>query len=169
AELVERVRQGSLDAAIVSDLVEGSGGLKWHPFLREPLVCIAPLDAPQKKAEELVTTMPFIRYTRDAWVGELIDTFLKRRRLQVSEMMVLDTLEAVTAMVHHGLGVSIIPQRRSHEPETLPVRRLAFSGAVTYRTIGFVYPQDHEKTELAETFLEALRHLAGGYELTGLV
>lgn len=169
AELVDRVRQGSLDAAIVSDLVEGSAGLEWHPFLREPLVCIAPLDAPARKAEELITSMPFIRYTRHAWVGELIDAFLKRRRLQVTEMMVLDTLEAITTMVHHGLGVSIIPQRRVLDPQTSLVKQVSFSGTATYRTIGFVYLPDHEKVGLAETFLDELRKLTAGFELDGPV
>ncbi|MCO6049340.1 LysR family transcriptional regulator [Mesorhizobium sp. RP14(2022)] len=167
AELVTRVRQGSLDAAIVSDLVEGSAGVEWHPFLREPLICIAPPDAPLRKAEELITTMPFIRYTRHAWVGELIDAFLKRRRLQVSEMMVLDTLEAVTTMVHHGLGVSIIPQRRLIDPNALAVRQLAFSGTATYRTVGLVHLPDNERVTLAETLLEELRKLTSGFDLDG--
>lgn len=165
AELVARVRQGTLDAAIVSDLVEGSAGVEWHPFLREPLICIAPLDAPPRKAEELITSMPFIRYSRHAWVGELIYAFLKRRRLQVTEMMVLDTLEAVTTMVHHGLGVSIIPQRRLIEPNTLAVRELAFTGAATYRTVGVVYLPDNERVALTGTLLEELRKLTGGFDL----
>lgn len=164
ASLVDRVRQGILDAAIISDLTEGSGGLEWHPFLREPLVCIAPLDAPSRKAEELVTSMPFIRYTRQAWVGELIDAFLKRRRLQVTEMMVLDTLEAITTMVHHGLGVSIIPQRKSPDAPTMPVKQIAFSGVATYRTIGCVYLSEHEKARLAETLLDELKKLTAGFE-----
>ena len=156
ADLVDRARQGKLDAAIVSDLVHGSSGLEWSPFLREPLVLIAPEEVPQRRAEELVTSLPFIRYTRQAWVGELIDAYLKRRRLRVNEMMELDTLEAITTMVHHGLGVSIVPQRGLQDSLALPVRRLSFSGSPAYRTIGLVFLRNHAKTALAETLLEEL-------------
>lgn len=159
ADLVDRARQGNLDAAIVSDLVQGSSGLEWSPFLQEPLVLIAPPDAPKRRAEELVTTYPFIRYTRQAWVGELIDGYLRKRRLQVNEMMELDTLEAITTMVHHGLGVSVVPQRGIYDPLALPVRQVAFSGSPDYRTVGLVYLRDHAKAALAETLLEELRNL----------
>tara|TARA_R110002020_G_scaffold410770_5_gene620467 strand:- start:34746 stop:35648 length:903 start_codon:yes stop_codon:yes gene_type:complete len=160
ADLVDRARQGKVDAAIVSDLVHGSSGLEWSPFLREPLVLIAPADVPQRRAEELLTTYPFIRYTRQAWVGELIDAYLKTRRLRVNEMMELDTLEAITTMVHHGLGVSIVPQRGMHDPLALPVRRVAFSGPPAYRTIGLVYLRDHAKAALAQTLLDELASLS---------
>ena len=109
ADLVEKVHRGALDAAIVSEWRGGNSGLKWLPFAYEPLVLIAPIDAPALSAEELVTSMPFIRYTRQAWVGDLIDGFLRKRRLKVDEVMTLDTLEAITTMVHHGLGVSVVP------------------------------------------------------------
>ncbi|MBM1173578.1 LysR family transcriptional regulator [Microvirga arabica] len=156
-DLLERVQRGTLDAAILSDLLEGGAGLLWSPFAREPLVLIAPLDAPGRKAEELLSTYPFIRYTRQAWVGQIIDRFLKQRRLRVEEAMTLDTLEAITNMVHHGLGVSIIPLRTTGDPFALPVRSITFSGAPTYRVIGLVHAPDHPKASLAEALLSELK------------
>lgn len=156
ADLVERVRQDDLDAAIVSDLIHFSPGLEWSPFRREPLVLIAPPEAPLHRAEELIKTYPFIRYTRKAWVGELIDTYLKKRRLKVNEMMELDTLEAITTMVYHGLGVSIVPERNMPDSLVLPVQKVAFSTAKEYRTVGMVYPRDHVKVKLSEALLEEL-------------
>jgi DNA-binding transcriptional LysR family regulator len=144
--------------AIVSEWREGNSGLKWLPFAYEPLVLIAPMDAPERSAEELVTTMPFIRYTKQAWVGGLIDDFLRKRRLKVDEVMTLDTLEAITTMVHHGLGVSIVPFR-SADPFTLPVRRLAFSGPAVHRAIGLVQAPDNAKAALSDTLFAELRSL----------
>lgn len=160
ADLVDRVRLGKLDAAIVSDLAHGSSGIEYSPFLREPLVLIAPVEAPQRRAEDLIMSYPFIRYTRQAWVGELIDTYLRKRRLRVNEMMELDTLEAITTMVHHGLGVSVVPQRRMHDPVALPVRRVAFSSPPAYRTVGLVVLRDHAKAALTETLLDELKSLS---------
>lgn len=160
AELVERIRRGVLDAAIVSDLPEAGSSLQWSPFMREPLVLIAPIDAPELPAEELVTSFPFIRYTRQAWVGQSIDALLKRRRLRVQETMTLDTLEAITTMVHHGLGVSIVPLRETPDPLALPVRRVAFSGPATYRVLGLVHTSDHPKAALVEALLTELKALS---------
>jgi len=158
-DLVDRLQRGAVDAAIVSDLVEGGAGLQWSPFAREPLVLIAPMDAPGRRAEELLESYPFIRYTRQAWVGQLIDRFLKERRLRVNETMTLDTLEAITAMVHHGLGVSIVPLRASGDPLPLPVRTIAFSGAAAYRVVGLVHEPNHPKAALAEALLAELKGL----------
>jgi DNA-binding transcriptional LysR family regulator len=157
---VKQLRQGSLDAAVVSELLDSRSGLQWWPFAREPLVLIAPIDAPDISAEQLISTYPFVRYTRAAWVGELIDRFIKRRRLPVNEAMTLDTLEAITTMVHYGLGVSIVPLRLMGAPIELPVRRVAFEGTPVQRVIGLVQTTGHPKAALAEALLSELRTLA---------
>ncbi len=161
ADLVERVRQGQLDAAIVSDLVQGGSELQWSPLMREPLVLIAPVEVARRSAEELVTSYPFIRYTRQAWVGQLIENFLRRRRLRVTEVMTLDTLEAITTMVHHGLGVSIVPLRSFGEPFPLPVRQINFSGPPTCRVVGLVQKADDGNSALTDALLAELKAISG--------
>ncbi|HEY8566963.1 MAG TPA: LysR family transcriptional regulator [Beijerinckiaceae bacterium] len=160
-DLVERVHRDGLDAAVISDLLEGGTGLHWAPFAREPLVLIAPPDALGRRAEDLIGAYPFIRYTRQAWVGQIIDGYLKKKRLKVAEAMTLDTLEAVAAMVHHGLGVSVVPQRAGGDPLGSPVRVVPFSGAPAHRTLGLVRTASHAKAALAEALLRELTALAG--------
>jgi DNA-binding transcriptional LysR family regulator len=117
------------------------------------------MQAADRKAEELLGSYPFIRYTRQAWVGQIIDRFLRERRLRVNESMTLDTLEAITTMVHHGLGVSIVPRRTGGDPLALPVRVLAFSGAPSFRVLGLVHEPNHPKAALAEALLLELKAL----------
>jgi DNA-binding transcriptional LysR family regulator len=162
ADLVERVRRAVLDAAIVSELTVRRPGLEWSPFVREPLVLIAPIDAPRRPAEDLITSFPFIRYTRVAWVGQLIDRFIRRRRFRVNEIMVLDTLEAITTMVHYGLGVSIVPFRAIGAPVELPVQRVAFSGKPVHRVLGVVHKPGHPKAALVGALLAELKVLTAG-------
>ncbi len=161
-ELVGRVQGRSLDAAVVSDFRLGAADLRWSPVMQEPLVLIAPPAAPARKAEELLASYPFIRYSRQAWVGELIDDFLRRRGLTVRETMMLDTLEAIRTMVHHGLGVSVVPQRAGDAAGDLAVRILRFSGAAPKRVVGIVQMQEHGKAALVDVLLDVLRHEAGG-------
>ncbi|WP_336487900.1 LysR family transcriptional regulator [Methylobacterium nigriterrae] len=156
-DLVGRVQRGTLDAAIVSDFKLTNAGLRWSPFLKEPLIVIAPAEVTVRKAEEAVTLYPFIRYSRNAWVGQIIDEFLKRRNLQVREAMALDTLEAIRAMVHHGLGVSIVPRRAGDGTGEHPVRTLRFSGPAPQRVVGIVQREEQAKTALVEVLLDVLK------------
>ena len=160
AELVERVERRALDAAIVSELGRVPDGCLWSPFAREPLVLIAPPDAPDRTAGELLAAYPFIRYTRQAWVGRLIHAMMRRRRIKVAEAMTLDTLEAVTAMVSHGLGVSIVPERGRGVPLAFPVRTVALPAPVVHRTVGLLRPASHAKASLADALLVELGALA---------
>lgn len=156
AELVERVARKRLDAAIVSELSKVPAGLRWSPFAREPLVLIAPPDAPDRPAAELLASYPFIRYTQQAWVGRLIHTTMKRRRIKVAETMTLDTLEAVTAMVSRGLGVSIVPERGPGVAFAFPVRTVALPGPTVHRVVGLLRADKHAKAPLADALLGEL-------------
>lgn len=160
AELVNRVRRGTLDVALISDPLEPRLGLRWSPFLREPMMLIAPIEAPTLGAQQLLATFPFIRYTRQAWVGQLIERLLRQKRLVVNETMMLDTLEAIIAMVHAGLGVSIVPMRLVEPPGSLPVRYVTLPGAVVHRTLGLVELADHAKATLSGTLLGVLQTIA---------
>lgn len=162
AELVDRVSRRRLDAAVVSELSKVPSGLVWLPFAREPLVLIAPPDAPDRPAVELLASYPFIRYTRQAWVGRLIHATMKRRRIKVAETMTLDTLEAVTAMVSHGLGVSIVPDRSRGMAFAFPVRTVTLPGQTVHRVVGLLRPEDHTKASLADALLVELAGQADG-------
>jgi DNA-binding transcriptional LysR family regulator len=160
AELVEQLTQGALDAAVVSELPRTPRGMTWQPFVEEPLMLIAPVDTPDLGAAELLGRFPFIRYSRKAWVGELIETLLRRRRLKVNEIMTLDTLEAVTAMVRHRLGVSIVPvaPQRSHGVASVDgVRHIALPGPTVHRVIGLLYRRDQSTAALAVALLAELQ------------
>lgn len=161
AELVGRVARKRLDAAIVSELSKVPAGCVWSPFVREPLVLIAPPDAPDRPAGELIARYPFIRYTRQAWVGRLIHATMKRRRLKVAEAMTLDTLEAVTAMVSQGLGVSIVPDRGQSVGFAFPVRTIALPGRTVHRVVGLLRPESHAKASLTDALLSELIAIAG--------
>lgn len=160
AELVERVGRRQLDAAIVSELGKVPQGLRWSPFAHEPLVLIAPPEAPERPAAELLATYAFIRYSRQAWVGRLIHATMKRRRIKVAEAMTLDTLEAVTAMVSQGLGVSIVPDRGYGVEFAFPVRKIALPGPTVRRVVGLLRPDNHLKASLADALLAELAALA---------
>ncbi len=155
-DLVAKVRDGQLDAAVVSDFGAAGGDLVWRPFLSEPLVLVAPGDAPDEPVAELIKRYPFIRYAPDASVGRVIDAAIRAARLRVSEQMQLDWIEAIEAMVASGLGVSVIPKRICAGEHRQSLKTLPFGKEQRYRTLGLVERRGHNRSHLADVLFTRL-------------
>jgi len=166
-ELLQQVGSRALDAAIVSDYDGGRRDLAWRPFLTEPLIMIAPPDATEVSPKKLAQTYPFIRYSPTAAVGRIIDRALREANLKVRETMRLDWLEAIEAMVHHGHGIAVVPERRFPGHALFDVKRIVFGGARHRRTLGIVQPAESPKQRLIDVLLAEL-NAAGGRGATGV-
>lgn len=158
-ELLRQVASRALDAAIVSDYEAGSRALSWRPFLSERLVLIAPPDARADTPKQLAQAYPFIRYSPTAAVGRIIERALAQARLEVREAMRLDWLEAIEAMVHHGHGIAVVPERRFPGHALFKVKRVTF-GRHT-RTLGLIEPPHSPKRRLTEVLFAELTALVG--------
>jgi len=121
---------------------------------------IAPKGTVGSTDRELLNAGPFIRFQRFAWAGRLIDTNLKDRGIRVNTGMEIDSLEAISSMVKHGLGVSVVPDRAG---ATLPdeVEKIPFGDPPLNRVIGVVERRDNPKAHLIRALVEILSHLAG--------
>ncbi|MCH6566571.1 MAG: LysR family transcriptional regulator, partial [Proteobacteria bacterium] len=85
-----------------------------------------------------------------AWVGQLIDKWLKSQQLNISEGMELDTLESISAMVFHGLGVSIVPRRCVPSPRPLSLKRIPIDPPASPRRLGVLSRHDNAKFKLID-------------------
>jgi DNA-binding transcriptional LysR family regulator len=158
-ELVQQISSRALDAAIVSDYEAKRQDLSWRPFLSEPLIMIAPPDARDTNPRRLAQTYPFIRYSPTAPVGRIIDRALRRANLQVRETMQLDWLEAIEAMVHHGQGIALVPERRFPAEPVFRVKRIPFGPEPFQRTLGIVEPVASPKRRLTDVLFAELTAL----------
>jgi DNA-binding transcriptional LysR family regulator len=61
--------------------------------------------------------------------------------------MELDTLESISAMVYHGLGVSIVPMRCVPSPHPLALKRIPLPAA-SPRRLGLLSRHDNAKFKL---------------------
>jgi len=156
AGLLPQVDRGHLDAAIVSEPQYPISQLEWTPFAAEPLIVLAAMDTPNDDPETLLRERPFIRFNRQAWVGRLIHDWLQTRRIHVREVMELDTLEAISTMVFHGLGVSIVPRRCVPSPSPLALKRIPLEAPDHGRVLGVIMRPDCPNRRLVEVFTKAL-------------
>jgi len=156
AGLLPQVERGHLDAAIVSEPQYPISQLEWTPFAAEALILLTAMDTPEQDPETLLRELPFIRFNRQAWVGRLIHDWLRSKRIHVHEVMELDTLEAISTMVFHGLGVSIVPRRCVPSPSPLALRRIPLEAPDHARILGVIMRPDCPNHRLVEVFTAAL-------------
>ncbi|MCZ6486673.1 MAG: LysR family transcriptional regulator [Gammaproteobacteria bacterium] len=155
SELYSLVDRGFLDAAVLSEPVRVYEHMRWLPIVDEPLIVLAPDDAPGDDPRELLESYPFIRFNSRAWVGQLIDQWLKSQQLKIREGMELDTLESISAMVFHGLGVSIVPMRCVPSPRPLELKRIPLP-ATSPRRLGLLSRHDNARFKLIDIVFHEL-------------
>ncbi|MCR9071494.1 MAG: LysR family transcriptional regulator [Alphaproteobacteria bacterium] len=156
-DLLRRVAQGALDAAVVTETPRLERGLVLNPIHEEPLVVAAPIGASGRSDRDLLRTLPFVRFNRRTGVGRVIDTALRQRRIVVSEAMELDSIEAILAMVARGLGVAVAPAGSITDTLRKTLRIVPFGNPPVLRRIALV---ERERGEVAPTtglLLEELR------------
>ncbi|MEM8623667.1 MAG: LysR family transcriptional regulator, partial [Pseudomonadota bacterium] len=111
ADLMAELERHALDAAIVTRPPVLTRRQVWRPLAAEPLEVIAAPDSPTQDPVELLRSSPYIRFSRRAVVGAMIEDWLRGAGVEVVDSMELDSLEAIASMVHAGLGVSIVPRQ----------------------------------------------------------
>ncbi|MEE8453499.1 MAG: LysR family transcriptional regulator [Limibaculum sp.] len=152
SELAQAVRMAELDIAVVTRPDITPEGLAVHEIAREPLVVIAPGDAAEDTDAELIAAHPFIWFSRKTWAGQQIERLLHARGLHPREAMEVDSLEAIEALVAHGLGVSVVPERpRTSLAAPLPpmLRRLPFGNPQAARHLALIERDSNPKARLA--------------------
>ncbi|MEO0823229.1 MAG: LysR substrate-binding domain-containing protein, partial [Pseudomonadota bacterium] len=162
-DLAEGVRSGALDAALLTTPAAGAApaGLTLRPVVREPLRLIASDSLGESEAEALLATQPFIWFSRKTWAGRQIEQILADRGFSPPESMEVDALEAVEALVRHGLGVSVVPWAAGAGPDRPGLRRLALPGLQAERVLGLSERAGSPDNPLLTLLESALRDHTG--------
>jgi DNA-binding transcriptional LysR family regulator len=148
SELAQAVHMAEIDVAVVTRPDIAPEGLVLHQIAREPLVVIAPGDAAEDTDAELIAAHPFIWFSRKTWAGQQIERLLHARGLHPREAMEVDSLEAIEALVAHGLGVSVVPERPG-APLAPTLRRLPFGSPQAARHLALIERDSNPKARLA--------------------
>jgi molybdate transport repressor ModE-like protein len=160
SELAQAVRAGELDAALVTAPDIAPEGLVLSEIVREPLALIAPAGAPGETEAELIAAHPFIWFSRSTWAGQQIERLVEARGLHPRAAMEVDSLEAIEALVAHGLGVSVVPERVL-APASPALRRLPFGQPPGERRLALVERRGNPRARLVEALRAELIAAAG--------
>jgi DNA-binding transcriptional LysR family regulator len=156
SDFTQRVEQGELDAAIVTQSpFPLSANLLWTPLYSEPMILIVPrrphFTLPSSQAMQILAEAPFMRFDRHTWTGNLIQDVLDRLGVQVRDSMELNSVEAIIELVRHGFGISIVPQlanvswQEDRELQLIPLPTTDIE-----RRIGLLERANHSRTAFTD-------------------
>lgn len=155
-DLLRKIDRGSIDAAIISKPNTINKAYSWRGIAAEPLQLLAPMETESNDPIFLLKNNPYIRFSRDAVVGELIENWLQEKGFHVTDIMELDSLEAISSMVLGNLGVSIAPRCCVQNMNPLPLKRIPLSGNAPPRYLGLISRKDSTKIRVVDEVSHAL-------------
>ena len=155
-DLVSQVERGALDAAIITRPPAMPRKYQWQEIAQEPMELLASRDTHSDDPIELLRSNPYIRFSRRAVVGAMIERWLQERGIEVADTMELESLEAISSMVFANLGVSIVPKQSVVTPNSLPLKRIVLEPYACVRELGLLSRSDNVKLRVLEVLLEKL-------------
>ena len=160
-QLMQQLDRGTIDAAIITRPALLPQGLSCFDIAAEPMQLLAPPQTESDDPLELLRTRPFIRFDRNAIFGQMVESWLQKRKITVKDSMELEGLEAISSMVMANLGVSIVPKRCVRNMNPLPVKRLALGAKAPARQLGLAYRDGNPKLTVIKAaevaFLDAVK------------
>lgn len=164
-ELEMAVLRGELDAAVVSEPEVERPELEFLPVLDERLVLITHTSVSGNSEYEILQNNPYVRFNRLAHVARMVQNEFRKREINVSSTMEIDTIEGVIAMVANGLGVSVVPDRGFLQKQTDSIRKIPFGDPPISRRLGLLILRNNPRIQFAHLLLHALKEAAQEIEL----
>ncbi len=157
-ELAARVESEDLDFAFVSAPTRAAENIRLIEYARESLHIIAPIGThvPDNPLA-LLETMPFVGYAKSTWLGAQIHASLREIGIKVRQIVELDSIEAMEALVTRGVGVSVVPQRLFAADLGARMLCLDFPVRNNHRDLSLIFHRENDR----ETILRRLVVISG--------
>lgn len=160
-DLLLQVERRIIDAAVISRPNVLPKGQVWQAIAEEELQLLASRETTSDDPFFLLENNPFIRFSRDAVVGSLIESWLQKKKLEVADSMELVGLEAISSMVLCNMGVAIAPRRCVRIMNPLPLKRISLGADAPVRQLGLISRKNSAKTNVIDGVCAKLREAVG--------
>lgn len=155
-DLFEEISRGGMDAAIISKPSRLDKSLHWFPIAEEELVLVTSSKVTGIDPIKILAEMPYIRHNRRVAAGTLAEQWLSENKVEVREIMVMDSIETLTSMVSHNLGVAIVPNLCMPDPIFADLRKISLGATSIPRIMGLLVRKDCSKIRLVNRLQEEI-------------
>ena len=156
-DLVDSVRAGALDAAVVVREPGAAADVAWTPLYAEPMVLLAPRRLEEASPRAILQSQPFIRFDPTQHTGLLVERMLARLRVKPQEFLELNALESIVELVRSGLGVSVVPLLRDARWQADARLRVLEIPRAEERRVALVQRRDSGKARVVGAVVRELR------------
>jgi len=137
-DLLQQVKDGTIDAAVVIRPSGTMARLHWHTLAHERFVLIAPPTSRGNSLAELLKTYGLVQFDTSSDTGRIAARSLHRIAPSARGRFEIDSIDTIVALVSAGTGISIVPKPRHPISSVHPVREIGLGGHAPSREIAFV-------------------------------
>jgi DNA-binding transcriptional LysR family regulator len=151
SNFLDQVIEGTIDGAIVTESPYAlPQNVQWTELYKEPMILIAPSALKSSKNSNILSDqLPFIRFERNTWTGNLVEQTIRVNKLKIQDGMELNSVEAIIELVRQDLGYSIVPQLANiswSSDRQLKIQKLP--GKTVYRKVGLLERKKHSRNNI---------------------
>lgn len=108
-EIIARLQAQKLDVGVATRPEGNVAGLVEYPLMRDPFIVVLPKTFSGEVGDltKFSTSLPFLRYSREHTIGQLIETQLTRNKLNIPNKFELECNQAIMGMVAESSGWTI--------------------------------------------------------------
>ena len=155
---IAMLRSGAGDLGMMTLPVDATD-LVSVPILEEELLLITYPTHPLARKKSItpgdLNKQPFVLFETGSVTRRLVENLFAREEIDAEIIMETENVEIIKAMVHHGLGISIIPwQAAAADVRTGQLFCSRIAGQSIVRQTGWLYPK---MSRLPRTVSEVLR------------
>jgi DNA-binding transcriptional LysR family regulator len=166
SELINAVKSGAIDAALVARPEKGSStGLNWQLFSRHELVLLIPPDCTETDPKKILQRLSWVRYNRNTATGLLAHKYVREIVPNKRSEIELDDFLAVAAHVNAGLGFAVVPVLNEDLNAVYPIKTIKLGRKAPRFDIALVSRKADQDSRLHSALCDALRQTDDGHDL----
>lgn len=158
--LLDSVRSGEIDAALMHQPRTIGPDLEWREVTRQSIVVVAPPMSTATSLPELFAQTSYIRFNRSAWVAPLIEARLASLGLEPTPRAEIESIEAIHMLVSLNFGASILPDVGAPRISGARLRVLPFGEPPLFRAVGLLARPGGAAQAARRLTADALSHAA---------
>lgn len=157
-DLEAALRAGLIDVALTTGAAEPVPGLIFRTIAEQPLVVLAHPTAAGADFREILRRNPYVRFSRNARVGSMVERAFEVEGITVQSAMEVDTQDGVLALVAAGLGVSVVPDNPGFRKQGFRVEPLG--DPAPRRLLGLMFDPGSPRRRFFDLLDVQLRRIA---------
>lgn len=157
-DLEAALRAGMIDVALTTGAAEVAPGFIFRTIAEQPLVVLAHASAPGVDFRDILRRNPYVRFSRNARVGAMVERAFEAEGITVQSAMEVDTQDGVLALVSAGLGVSVVPDNPGFRAQGFRVEPLGDPAPL--RLLGLMFDPGSPRRRFCDMLEAELRRIA---------